>query len=380
MDTISPKDKNPDKKEICLVTLTPPHYREEIFRLLDSRMNCKFILGDMNPSIKRIPKGTLKNAVDVKSVVIPKTPFYWLKSVLRNTKDADVIIDDMGIFCLTSWGLILLAKFRSQKIIIWSHGWYGREGFAKKWLKRLYSSITDGMFLYGNYAKTLMEKNGFDASKLHVIHNSLSYTIQKAIRGKLSKTNIYEDHFGNKSPVLIFIGRLTQVKRLDLLIQALVTLRDSGKYFNLVLVGDGSIKSELETLASQKKIANQIWFWGACYQEDKNAELLYNADLCVAPGNIGLTAMHAMMYGCPCMSHNNFPMQMPEFEAIRPNKSGDFFNYLDVTDMASKIANWFENPEYNREKIRKYCFDEIDSNWNPNNQIEIIAQTVNDIK
>lgn len=59
-----------------------------------------------------------------------------------------------------------------------------------------------------------------------------------------------------------------------------------------------------------------------------NAELIYNADLCVAPGNIGLTAMHAMMFGCPCISHNDFSWQMPEFEAIVPYKTGNFLKEI----------------------------------------------------
>ena len=56
---------------------------------------------------------------------------------------------------------------------------------------------------------------------------------------------------------------------------------------------------------------------GECYSEETNAKLIYNADLCVAPGNIGLTAIHVMMFGCPAITHNDFKWQMPEFEAIK---------------------------------------------------------------
>ena len=40
----------------------------------------------------------------------------------------------------------------------WDHGWYGREGFIKKWLKRLYFGLATGAFIYGDRANTLKEK------------------------------------------------------------------------------------------------------------------------------------------------------------------------------------------------------------------------------
>ena len=53
-------------------------------------------------------------------------------------------------------------------------------------------------------------------------------------------------------------------------------------------------------------LQDQIWFYGACYDESKLGELIFNADLCVSPGNVGLTAVHSMGYGTPVITHNNF--------------------------------------------------------------------------
>lgn len=59
-----------------------------------------------------------------------------------------------------------------------------------------------------------------------------------------------------------------------------------------------------------------------------NAEFIYNADLCVSPGNVGLTAMHSLVFGCPVITHNCFEWQMPEFEAIQPGITGDFLRWM----------------------------------------------------
>lgn len=117
-----------------------------------------------------------------------------------------------------------------------------------------------------------------------------------------------------------------------------------------------------------------MWFYGACYDEKPNAELIYNADLCVAPGNVGLTAMHTMVFGTPVISHNDFKWQMPEFEAIHPNETGDFFEYKNTESLASTISNWFSVHKSDRAEVRRFCYHEIDTQWNPNFQIKVIRK------
>lgn len=82
----------------------------------------------------------------------------------------------------------------------------------EKWIKRAYFGLADGAFIYGNHARNLMIKNGFDGSKLHVIHNSLDYDKQIVLRNKMKSTGLYKEHFSNDYPILCFIGRLTAVK------------------------------------------------------------------------------------------------------------------------------------------------------------------------
>ena len=144
----------------------------------------------------------------------------------------------------------------------------------------------------------------------------------------------------------------------------------------MVIVGSGSLKGDLLKQVDELALHENVWFYGASYDENENGRLLCSADLCVAPGNIGLTAIHAMTYGCPCLSHDNFPMQMPEFEAIADGKTGTFFKYNDIDSLCDAIVRWFDREDYDRAAIRENCFREIDMNWNPHNQIKIIKRIV----
>lgn len=167
---------------------------------------------------------------------------------------------------------------------------------------------------------------------------------------------------------------MTKVKKLDMIVDALAALRDKGEKYNLVFVGNGEEAEALKAKVKALDMDRQVWFYGACYDEGMNAELVYNADLCVSPGNVGLTAIHCLTFGCPVITHNCFEWQMPEYEAISAGVTGDFFKKDDADDLANKISAWFVEKHDQRENIRQACFKEIDTNWNPYYQIEVIKK------
>ena len=163
---------------------------------------------------------------------------------------------------------------------------------------------------------------------------------------------------------------------MDMLLKAVALLANQGKSFNIVLIGDGEGRLPLEQLAKDLGLSEQIWFYGACYDEKINAELIYNSDMCVVPGDIGLTAMHAMMFGTPCITHDYYPNQGPEFEAIQEGITGSFFKHNDISSLANCISRWFALKTDEREDVRQACYKEIDDNWNPHKQIEIIKKVI----
>lgn len=365
------------KTKLCLIYNFAPKYREGIFKRIDKEFSCDWYFGKNKTDIKGLDLSVIKSVSELDGWKIPHTPFYYQKGVpsLLWYKEYQTYFMLGELFCLSTWYFLLLRKifFPKKKVFFWTHGWYGKETAIRKVLKKVFFKAVDGVFLYGNHAKQLMIKEGFDERKLFVIHNSLDYDKQLALRKSLQPTGIYQKHFGNNYHNLIFIGRLTTVKRIDLLLEALAMLKNKGKIFNLTLVGDGVERARLEEKVKVLGIGNQVWFYGACYDEKTNAELIYNADLCVSPGNVGLTAIHTMTFGCPVITHDNFPYQMPEFEAIKQGETGDFFQYDNVASIVDCIEKWFAHIS-NREAVRKACYHEIDTAWTPEYQMQVIKK------
>lgn len=364
--------------KLCLIYNYAQHYRTSIFSLMDKEFNCDFVFGDSMSDVKKMDYSMLKHQVTETHTKKIIGGWYYQPGVISK------LMQDYSHYILlgetravSTWLFLLLSNFFSKKkVYLWSHGWYGKETKMEKYIKKILFKLPNGgIFLYGNYARKLMINEGFMASKLYVIHNSLAYNQQLSIRKTLKKSLVYVNHFRNENNNLVFVGRLTPVKKLELALKALAINKQKGKYYNLTLIGEGERKETLVNLVQELGLKDCVWFYGSCYDENVLGELIYNADLCVSPGNVGLTAMHSLVFGTPVITHDNFPYQMPEFESIKEKETGLFFKCDDACSLAEQINEWF-NYNQDREIIRKNCMDEVDNYWTPNFQIEVLKQVL----
>lgn len=366
-----------DNNKLCLVFNIAPHYRESIYKLIEQTYSCDWYFGFNNTNIKTLDTSIFQrvNILPNKSILSTRLTRRLGLSNLINNKNYKTFLITGETYNLSVWWFLIKSKlfYRHKKVYLWTHGWYGKESVFTKILKKIYFKFADGIFLYSNYAYELMQKEGIDKDKLFVIHNSLQYEAHLSIRETLKPTNIYRNHFSNENKNIIFIGRLTSVKHLDYVIDSLYLLKKKGYNYNLIFVGDGPEKEHLMEVAKKYDLLSQIWFYGACYDDNINAELIFNADLCVSPGNVGLTAIHTMTFGTPVLSHNNFPYQMPEFETIKENMTGGFFKENDVDSISDAIVQWFATHE-DREKVRQNCYKEIEESWTPQYQLNILKK------
>lgn len=363
------------KNKICLIYNYAQHYRTDIFCLLDKELPMDFVFGDKYLDVKKMDYSLLKNfKKEVKNITVIKKPIYYQKGVLKllfENYSSYLILGET--ICISTWLMLFLSKILNKKIFFWSHGWYGKESFLRRILKKIFYSLSDGNFLYGDYAKSLMINEGFDKKKLHVIYNSLSYDSQKKARKAIKNFDIYINKFKNKNKNLIFIGRLSKVKKLNMILEALYLLKSKNKYYNLTFIGEGESRLELMQIVKKYNLNDCVWFYGESFDEIELSNLIFNADLCVSPGNVGLTAIHSLTYGTPVITHDNFSYQMPEFEAIKINQTGLFFKYGDIVSLEKNIQRWFDQ-NIDRKKIREACYEVIDSKYNPNYQIKVLKK------
>ena len=162
------------------------------------------------------------------------------------------------------------------------------------------------------------------------------------------------------------------MKRIDQLVDAVELLKSEGKIVNLVIVGQNVDYPDFENKINASPVYNNIWLYGPCFDELKNAELLYNSNVLVSPGNVGLSCIHSLSYGTPVVTNDNFCTQMPEHGAIIEGVTGSFFKENDIADLACKIWEWSSKSYLDRIKVRNNARLTIEQSWSVDYQINLL--------
>jgi len=262
--------------KLCIIYNGAAHYRAGIFRKLDEEYDCEWFLGPGYGNIKQLPLTFFKNAHPLERIELPTPLFFQRREarlMLSRKYDAFLILGNIPN--IATWlGLLLHNIFnRRVKVYSWTHGLLRIRKRPRQWFDEIFLRLPYATFVYGDRAKKIMISRGFDEHKIFAIHNSLDYTEQLKYRGNFC--DIYKDHFGNNFKTIFFIGRLTPVKKLDMLVSAIAILRNKGKDVNLVLIGEGEVGAALKKQVESLNLNDRVWFYGPCYNEEEKKQTYF---------------------------------------------------------------------------------------------------------
>lgn len=362
-------------KRVCFLFNVAAHYRLPIYTLLGSKLDSDIYVGDkMRFNLKKLDYKKLPGFRKVFHNIF-FGPFYWQKGALKLIRKRYVYFVTVGdVYCLSTWLILLCSRIFHYRVVSWTHGIYGKESKLKEKIKLFYFRLHYHIMTYGEYGRQQTIKAGIPESKVTAIGNSLDSDRNIELRTHLKPSKIYVDHFGNTFPTILYCGRIQKIKRLDMILNAVADLNKDKQRINVTFVGADNDNVNLNVIAKSMGIEDNVWFYGPCYNDAILAELFYNAHICVSPGNVGLTSIHALSFGCPVITHDNFKNQMPEFEAIRKGITGDFFKEGCQEDLNLKIMNWISKTSDERDMVRTMAYKDIDSFWNIHSQFSKISK------
>lgn len=367
--------------KVCLLYNFAQHYRLPVYKALEKILDIHFYFGENNTSIKSIEDADLKGIREYFKRLDIFGGVYVLIGSLKLIRRPYTHYIILGEYLnLTNWLLAILLRLRGKKIIFWTHGLYGKEGWFKRNVIKTFLKLANRILVYNNRGRDILIKEGFDPDVIFVVYNSLDYERQTLIYSSLSRNDLYKKHFKNSGMVVVYIGRLQFRKKLEQLVYATKILQAKySKKVNLVFIGDGEAKSKLMDICANENVNNQVWFVGELYDEKYIGELLFSADIGVSPGNIGLTAVHFFSYGLPFVTHNDFNYQMPEFEIMSENVTGKYFEKDNVESLAKSISEWidFRPP---RKDVQAACRQQVDKYYNPRYQAKVIYDCLSSLE
>ena len=167
----------------------------------------------------------------------------------------------------------VLGRLAGVPIVISSERTMGQESRWRYWLNRITDPLTDRVVCVSQQvAGFTVRQVGIPRHKTVVIPNGIALHDFEHLPDRQQTRAML-----GLSPNQILIGtvaRLNPVKRLDVLLQAMVSLRD----VYAVIVGDGSERAQLEAVSGQSGLASRVYFVG---QQDDVRPWLAAMDLFV---------------------------------------------------------------------------------------------------
>ncbi|NLT25062.1 MAG: glycosyltransferase family 4 protein [Microbacteriaceae bacterium] len=169
----------------------------------------------------------------------------------------------------------------------------------------------------------------------------------------------YAPDFSEKRPRrVLFVGRVTGEKQIDVLIRAFATLGDLDDA-HLDIVGGGDQRTALERLARELGLDERVTFHG--YASDEELKTLYTGATVFAIASIAelqsIATMEAMASGLPVVAAN--AMALPHL--VHEGVNGHLFAPGDVDDCAAKLRRVLEAPQAERERLGREGLRLVDS-------------------
>lgn len=298
---------------VAFVTNIIPPYRKTFYEKLCSQSAFEWLIlrgvqeeENGRPDYKGridIPEKKLKN----REIKVGPYRIRWQRNVFKYLRifnpEVLVILGMSGN--LTNWLIILWARMKKRKLVIWACGWESQKKGSlylkiKQAFMYLFYLSAERILVYSTKDREYFKGLSVDPEKLIVCYNGIEID-HLAPREELIRTKaikLREEEGADKKKVFLYVGGMLREKEVDLLVEAFADLHAIRPDAVLWLVGDGPDRKYFEELAAVKGIRD-VKFWGRII--DEADQFFAAADFFVLPGVGGLALNQAMFWGIPCI-------------------------------------------------------------------------------
>lgn len=202
-------------------------------------------------------------------------------------------------------------------------------------LRKLYYSIFDATVNYVEDAFQILPTYGVKKEKIFIIYNSPD---TEALFESKKKAKDLGPFFEYNPHRIIHIGRLVKWKRIDLLIEAVSSIKEIINNVELLILGNGPMMNELQKLVEHLQLNNHVKFVGAIYDPILIGRYFLSSSIFVLSGTGGLAINEAMIFGMPIICSVG---DGTEKKLVRNGFNGYQFKEGDKRDLEEKILLLF---------------------------------------
>jgi len=191
----------------------------------------------------------------------------------------------------------------------------------------------DGLIVASEYMKERLITNNVPLSSIHV----LPYFITKEFTAEV-------DYSCENPNRILFVGRLTEVKGVEILLDALSILPEK---YELILAGDGYQKGNIERHRDEIGLAkDRVVFAGYVDDENRMRELYQTAAVVTVPSlwpePFGIVGLESFLYGKPVVAFDVGGIS----EWLADGEVGLLAMPANAVDLAAKLLRLLEDSSY----------------------------------
>jgi glycosyltransferase involved in cell wall biosynthesis len=254
-----------------------------------------------------------------------------------------------------------------------------KRNWLKSWLRDqilsfLYKQCSSLMYI-GKNSKTHFQRLGVPKEKLifsPYCVDTKPFKLGKEESEKLRAATRHQLNITQKKKVLIFSGKLSYRKGVDLILPAVKSLpSESQKEIVILFLGDGELKEEIKQQAEKLNLS-QVHFLGF-QNQNKLSNYYHCADMLLLPSRYsetwGLVVNEALHHGLPCVVSDAVGCAV---DLITTNQTGSVFTTNSISGFSQAIDESLTL--CHSEKIKKNCQKRI-NDYSLENAAKGIAQS-----
>jgi len=325
-------------KEVVILQFRLTHYRIPLYRILRGLLRDQGVVlrllystPDDEPDRGNLIKKLYSDLSWGERIPSKVLPFGFVRQpIIKRTRNADLVIVSDGTKHMLNYAPYLLPLIKAPKIAFWGHGWNHHTDNPESWpehMKFWLAKHVDWYFAYTWKVRERLIERGYDEDRVTDVQNAVEGPSTKVGRDDIARLRA-ELGLAPDALVAFYCGKMYDMKRLDLLIEAAQKARAELPSLVLILAGAGSDQKIAEQAARDHDFIHYV----GPVLDRRKAAFYALSRLVVMPGLVGLGVVEAFHFGVPPIA-TVYPYHSPEIVYLR-----DGVNSLIVEGEADALA------------------------------------------
>jgi glycosyltransferase involved in cell wall biosynthesis len=265
VDKTIPQRKG-DRTKILFVHHAPMWYRRPFFKMLNREYDIEFLFTNVKGYDKLYGTELSKDLPGMEGVnykIIPKRVGIAWGAIKRTMGDYDVFVGgswDTPSDLIETFFYYLIVKIRGKPFILWREDWdWNVNSLKRKLVKKVAGFISQGadaLLVPSIKHQKFFTNLGVSPNKIFIMPNVSNIVLKDVDHD--NKEKLVQEMGLNNRKVVLYVGRLIDLKGVQYLIPAFEKLSKKMDDAILLIVGDGEYREVLEELTEKLKLPYEV--------------------------------------------------------------------------------------------------------------------------